>query len=65
MEVRIICAWCKRVISDPQTDRYPMEVTTSHGICPRCFEQNEVILGAMCPDNVDAEVELGGGAGHP
>ncbi len=49
MELKVICAWCKRTIQDPQTDQYPLEVRVSHGICPLCYECQQPLLDAMDP----------------
>lgn len=49
MDVRVVCAWCGTVISDPQTDQYPLECPMSHGICPDCYAGQEAVLAGMAP----------------
>lgn len=54
--MQIICAWCKRVIS---TDGDDIEVI-SHGICPRCFEEEEKKIMALDPHIRPHHVDIGG-----
>lgn len=66
MEVRIVCAWCERVISDPNVglpEQYQFDVRDSHGICPRCYEENEALIDSMGPETTDQSCDLGGEAG--
>jgi hypothetical protein len=51
----IVCAWCKRTISDDGLDQYPLE-NISHGICPRCFEEAEKEITAIDPHRRYADI---------
>ena len=54
--MQIVCAWCKRLISD---DGAEPEVV-SHGICPRCFEEAEKQIMALDPHARPHHVANGG-----
>jgi len=36
MQLRVICAWCERLIRIEEVKDLNTENTVSHGICPRC-----------------------------
>ena len=54
--MRIVCAWCGRIISEPsalviEIVKGVERVQTSHGICPRCLEENITALERIKPDH--------------
>jgi hypothetical protein len=62
--LRIVCAWCGRTISDPQSDQYSLDCQTSHGICPRCLEENLAVLEQVKPATEVAGAEPDHGGDH-
>ena len=46
--MRIVSAWCKRIISEPPS---LTEAPTTHGICPRCYEEQVAALDRIKPDH--------------
>lgn len=58
MGVRVVCAWCGKLISEPHEPIPGIHrdnlstcflVPTSHGICPACFAEQEAVLTGMAP----------------
>ena len=59
MELRVICAWCKRVMQDAADPN----ARVSHGICPKCYEGQHALLDAMDPKLKHPEHAVVGGEG--
>lgn len=55
--VKVVCAWCGATIADPSADLPPWrrpELPVSHGICPACYAEQEVVLAGMGPAPANA-----------
>lgn len=54
--IKVVCAWCGAAVGEDPNAGLPAQFrwdeedfAVSHGICPRCFEEQENVLRGMAP----------------